>query len=93
MPMMGAIMVSDARAPRFGPGTTYRTRGKHPRECEVVDVLFTYNLAGELVRVRYVTIHTLMGQEIQDIDVVETTIAMGLISAVPFQNGDDHGSD
>ena len=59
-------------------GTKYKTRGKAPRLCEVVDILKTYNLAGELVKTRYVAVHDFMGQKVTDYDVVKTTISMGL---------------
>lgn len=72
----------EARPPKYGVGTTFRTRGKNSRECRVVDVLRTYNLAGELVRVRYVATHDFAGQEVTDSDVVETTIAMGVVEPV-----------
>jgi hypothetical protein len=59
-------------------GTKYKTRGKAPRLCEVVDILKTYNLAGELVKTRYVSTHDFMGQKVTDYDVVKTTISIGL---------------
>lgn len=64
--------------PTFPIGTRYVTRGRAPRECEVVDVLKTYNSAGDLVKVRYVSRHMLMGREIIDHDVPGTTIKMGI---------------
>lgn len=60
-------------------GTTFKTRGKAPKLCTVVDVLKTYNLAGDLVKVRYVATHEFMGQTVTDSDVPATTIAMGLV--------------
>ena len=63
---------------KFSIGTQFKTRGKHPRLCTVVDILRTYNTAGDLVRIRYVATHELMGQTITEYDVVETTIAMGV---------------
>lgn len=65
---------------RFPVGTRFRTRGKCPRECVVVDYHVTRNLAGEIVKARYVATHQLMGQDVVDLDVPEATIAMGLIS-------------
>ena len=59
-------------------GTKYKTRGKAPRLCEVVDILKTYNSKGELVKTRYVATHSFMGQTVTDYDVIKTTIAMGL---------------
>lgn len=66
----------------FPIGTKFRTRGKHSRLCTVTDVLKTYNAAGELVDVRYVAVHELMGQVLEDRDVVRTTIAMGLVEVL-----------
>lgn len=66
---------------RFPVGTRFRTRGKYPRECVVVDYHVTRNLAGEIVKARYVATHQFIGQEVVDLDVPETTIAMGLIQA------------
>ena len=58
-------------------GTKFMTRGKHPRRCKVVDVWKTYNAAGDLVRIRYVATHEIMGQTVTDYDVVRTTIDLG----------------
>jgi hypothetical protein len=66
--------------PKFKVGTKYRTRHKNPKLCTVVDILKTYNLAGELVSIRYQSVHECLGQNVVEGDVVETTIAMGLIS-------------
>jgi hypothetical protein len=60
-------------------GTKFQTRGKHPKECVITDILKTYNLLGELVEIRYVARHVFMGQTIIDRNVCATTIAMGLI--------------
>ena len=64
---------------RFAIGQRFKTRGKAPRECIVVDILRTYNTAGELVRLRYLTQHEFLGQTITAED-AETTIAMGAIA-------------
>ena len=66
------------RQPKFALGTQFKTRGKHPRLCKVIDILRTYNSAGELVQLRYVATHDLLGAPIVDKEVCETTIAMGL---------------
>lgn len=65
--------------PRFKIGTRYQTRGKVSRICTVVDILKTYNSLGELVSIRYVSTNEMLGQTVTNRDVVETTIAMGLI--------------
>lgn len=63
----------------FPIGTQFKTRGKHPKLCTVVDVWKTYDSKGELVRVRYVATHEAMGQTVTDRDVPRTTVAMGLV--------------
>jgi hypothetical protein len=65
--------------PKFNIGHQFKTRGKHPRLCTVVDILRTYNAKGDLVKTRYVATHEFMGQTVTDGDVCETTIAMGSI--------------
>lgn len=65
---------------KYAIGTKFKTRGKRQDICEVVDVLKTYNSAGELVSVRYVATHDFMGQKVTNRDVVATTIAMGLLN-------------
>lgn len=64
---------------KFKIGTIYKTRGKAPRTCTVIDILKTYNNVGELVSIRYVSTHEFLGKTIKDSDVVEITIVMGLI--------------
>ena len=64
---------------KFKIGTTYKTRGKAPRLCTIIDILKTYNNAGELVSIRYVSTHTFLGQTVTNNDVVETTVVMGLV--------------
>ena len=65
---------------RFPIGTQYKTRGKHPRLCTVVEQLTTTDSNGEVVKRRYVSKHSFLDQDVFDYDVVETTIAMGLVS-------------
>lgn len=65
--------------PRFPIGTKFMTRGKHKKLCTVVETLRTYNSADALVTVRYVATHEFMGQAVTENDVVDTTIAMGLV--------------
>ena len=65
--------------PSFPVGTVYMTRGKAPRHCTVTDIWRTYNAKGQLVRVRYVAEHGLLGQTVTDHDVTETTIKMGFV--------------
>ena len=74
---------------KYRIGTVFKTRGKSPKVCTVVDILRTYNDAGKLVQTRYVATHYFMGQIVTDRNVVETTIAMGLVSEpTPFSTDD-----
>ena len=61
-------------------GMEYIRHGdKQKRVNTVIDCHKTYNLAGELVKTRYVSVHDCMGQPVYDYDVVQPTIARGLI--------------
>lgn len=67
------------REPKFKIGQKYKTMGKHPRICTIVDIHKTYNVKNEMVKLRYVSQHEFCGQIITDYDVVEATITRGLI--------------
>lgn len=60
-------------------GRIFKTRGKHPRTCKVVDVWTTRNSKGDVVRVRFVATHEFAGQIVTDCDVPRTTVQMGLL--------------
>lgn len=60
-------------------GVVYKTRGKNPKICTVVDKLDTYNSKGEVVKTRYVSEHDFLGQTVTDSDVARSTILMGKI--------------
>jgi len=62
-------------------GKQYKTRGKHPKLCTVVDVHTTRNQKGEIVKVRYVSEHVFLNQKVIDKDVVKTTILMNEVTA------------
>lgn len=64
---------------KYDIGTKFTTRGKRQDVCTVIDILSTFNSAGELVRIRYVAEHEFCGQQVTDYDVAGTTIAKGLI--------------
>lgn len=66
----------------FPIGTQYKTRGKHPRLCKVIDIHKTYNHAGELVKIRYVSIHEFCGQAVHNYDVVAAAIAIGYVGEI-----------
>lgn len=66
--------------PRFQIGQKFKTRGQFPRLCTVTDIHTTYNSKGEFVKFRYVATHDFMGQTVTDSEVVETSIAMGVVS-------------
>lgn len=76
-------------APKFPVGTKYKRRvsAKVVRICTVTDYHVTRNLAGEVVRVGYVATHEFCGQQIEERDVCETTIARGLIATVDPEQG------
>lgn len=68
------------RAHRFPIGTRYMSSGgKVPRECIVMDHLTTTNSLGNVVSLRYVCGHSFMSQLVLDHDVVDPTIAKGLL--------------
>lgn len=60
-------------------GTKFKSSGKFPRECTVIDVLKTFNSKNELVKVRYVATNQMVGQVVKNNDVCATEIARGLI--------------
>ena len=64
---------------RFPVGTQFVRVGRKLVET-VADYHVTRNLAGEIVKARYVCTHEFMGQTVTDSDVVETTIARGVAS-------------
>jgi hypothetical protein len=70
-------------APNFSIGRQFRTRGKASKLCTIVDILSTYNHAGELVRIRHVATHEFCGQVVTDSEVAEVAVAMGLVDNVP----------
>lgn len=78
-----------ATEPRFPIGTMYQTSGKAPRLCSVVDIHRTYDNAGNLVRLDYVTTHIFAGQFIREIGVGETTIARGLCALYGVHSVDE----
>lgn len=70
----------NAAAATYEIGTKYTPVGRNGQQCTVVDILKTFNSAGELVRIRYVATHQFCGQTITDSDVCAATIARGLIN-------------
>lgn len=56
-------------------GTTYTNR--KGQTCTVTDVWTTTDSSGEVVRIRYVTVHQFCGQWVAESDVVPVTIAKG----------------
>lgn len=67
------------KVPRFEVGTRHWKSPSYKVECVVVDILTTLNMAGDVVSIRYVSEHLLMGQTVRNSDVLETTIARNLI--------------
>lgn len=65
--------------PRFKIGQKFHPVRKIKMICTVVDILQTYNSKNDLVKIRYVSEHQFLGQIVTDNDVLETTIARGLL--------------
>lgn len=61
-------------------GTEFKNR--KGQACKVTDILKTYNSKNDLVKVRYVVEHQLMGQAVIDNDVLEITIQKGFYQEV-----------
>ncbi len=76
------MMPKDEREPQFPIGTKFTPRGKNRSECEVVDILRTYNAKGEQVKLRYVCRYPFLGQDVYNYDIVETTIKMALMNEI-----------
>lgn len=61
---------------QFPVGTKFNSRG---RVCTVIDYHVTRNLAGEVVRSRYVATHEFLGQTVVENDITPVAIARGFI--------------
>ena len=66
---------------RFPIGTQYSTREKHAKVCTITEQLTTTNSKGEIVAIRYLSSHEFCGQQVTNSDVLDTTIARGLLPA------------
>ncbi len=62
-----------------GARNELRSKGEPRRVRTVVDIYSTYNHAGELVRITYVSEHDFLKQKIKVEDVPAATIIRGLI--------------
>ena len=61
-------------------GTKFIPVGRKNNQVRtVVDILKTYNAKNELVSIRYVSAHEVMGQIVYDRDVSAVTIARGIL--------------
>lgn len=78
-PGCGTSTDQEERQPLFRAGQRFKTRGKHPLICTIVDIHTTRNSAGHLVRFAYVATHEFCGQTVTDRDVCEVTVARGLL--------------
>ena len=61
-------------------GKQFKTRGKHPKLCTVVDVHKSYDKDRELVRTRYVSQHEFLGQTVTTYDIPSVTILRGEVT-------------
>jgi len=64
---------------KIGTQFVRRQHSKINRIETIIDYHVTRNIAGEIVKERYVTSHPCMAQEVIDYDVVQTTIDMAEI--------------
>lgn len=64
--------------PKFKIGQQYKV---NERSCvyTIKDILTTFNSKNEVVKIRYLVSHVFCGQEINNQDVCETTIARGIL--------------
>ena len=62
-------------------GKQYKTRGKHPKICTVVDEHTTFDKDGRIIKVAYVSEHEFLGQSVTTRDVCRTTILMNEVTA------------
>lgn len=67
---------------RFKVGDKFYHSFKFKIVATIVDIHKTYNLANELVKVRYVATHPFNGQTITDYDVIDTTVARNFINTL-----------
>ena len=59
-------------------GTIYMASGKAANLCTITDTHTTHNVAGELVKTRYVASHVFLGQTVTESDIVDVTVARGI---------------
>ena len=59
-------------------GTIYMASGKAANLCTITDIHTTHNVAGELVKTRYVASHVFLGQTVTELDIVDVTVARGV---------------
>ena len=64
---------------KYPIGTKFKTNGKNPKYCEVIDIHYTYNSKIELIDIKYVASHEFCGQIVIEKNIPQITIDMGLI--------------
>lgn len=67
--------------PKFKIGQQFHTsrgKGASPIVHTITDFHRTYNSAGMAVRLRYVATHEFAGQTIEDCNITENSVAMGI---------------
>jgi hypothetical protein len=68
--------------PRYPKGTQFVRMGQKNTQT-VVDYFVTRNMAGDIVRARYLCHHTVCGQIVTDSDITETSIKRAEIVLIP----------
>lgn len=71
---MNQTVESNTNTPDPLIGKRYRAGAGRRRIATVVDKHTTYNMAGDIVRIRYVGEYEFMGQTMRDTDASRTTI-------------------
>ncbi len=66
------------KEPKYEVGQQYLPKGKGCTLRTIIDIHTTYNLASEVVRLRYVSTHDFLGQKVIELDVCETTVSIGI---------------
>jgi hypothetical protein len=76
---------------KYPIGTKYKTAGKHPRICTVVDFIRLVNSKDEIVGWHYVSSHEFCGQTVKEYNVPEASVAMGIARMAEVESSQSDG--
>lgn len=71
-------MSEHAKPEHFPIGTQFKPIGKGGKVSTIIDVHFTYNLAGEWIQTSYVSEHDFLGRKSTESDISPVTVARGI---------------